>query len=68
MSFVTHLLSVCSPAAPGALPVPLYSFTRVLAPKLDIGVADMGHSLTALLITGVHAVSVPVTAPPQGDT
>lgn len=27
----------------------------------------MGHSLTALLITGIHAVSVSITAPPQGD-
>lgn len=42
-------------------------FTRVLAAKLDVGVADVGHSLAALLVTGVHAVGVPVTAPPQGD-
>ena len=39
----------------------------VLAAKLDIRVTDVGHSLTALLITGVHAISVPIAAPPQGD-
>ena len=27
----------------------------------------MGHPLTALLVTGIHAVGVSVTAPPQGD-
>lgn len=27
----------------------------------------MGHPFTALLITGVHAVSVSITTPPQGD-
>lgn len=50
-------------------PVPssLQYCTRVLAAELDVGVTDVGHSLAALLVTGVHAVSVPVTAPPQGD-
>lgn len=42
-------------------------FTRVFAAKLDVGITDVGHSLTALFVTGVHAVSVPVAAPPQGD-
>ena len=46
---------------------PSILFTGVFAAKLDIGVTDMGHSLTALLVTGVHAVSVPIAAPPQGD-
>lgn len=39
----------------------------VLAAKLDIRVTNMGHALTALLIAGIHAVGVPVAAPPQGD-
>lgn len=42
-------------------------FTGVLAAELDIGVTHVGHSLTALLVTGVHAVSVSITAPPQRD-
>lgn len=41
--------------------------TRVLAAKLDIRVTNVGHALTALLVAGVHAVGVPVAAPPQGD-
>lgn len=52
---------------PHSMLPPILLFTRVLAAKLDVGVTDVGHSLTALLVTGVHAVSVPITAPPQGD-
>lgn len=45
----------------------LSPLTRVLAAKLDVRVTNVGHPLTALLVAGVHAVSVPVAAPPQGD-
>lgn len=41
--------------------------TRVPAAKLDCWVAHVCDTLTVLLITQVHAVSVPITAPTQGD-
>lgn len=40
---------------------------RVPAAKLDRWIAHVGNTLTILLITQVHAVSVPITAPTQGD-
>lgn len=41
--------------------------TRVPAAKLDSWVAHVCDALTVLLIAQVHAVSVAITAPTQGD-
>lgn len=41
--------------------------TRILAAKLDSRVTHVRDTFTVLLITQVHAVGVPVTAPAQRD-
>lgn len=40
---------------------------RVPATKLDSWITHVCDTLTVFLITRVHAVSVPITAPPHGD-
>lgn len=45
-----------------------YGFlTGVPAAKLDSWITHVRDTLTVLLIAHVHAVSVPITAPAQGD-
>lgn len=41
--------------------------TRVSAAKLDCRITHVGHTLAVALITQVHTVCVPVTAPTHGN-
>lgn len=42
-------------------------FTGILAAKLHIWITDMSDTLTVLLVTRVHTVSVAVTVPAHGN-
>lgn len=75
ISITVHGLAACvSPlsrhqgqsSTPRCDPLPP-ALTRVLAAKFDIGVADVGDPLAVVLVAGVHAVCVTVTAPAHGD-
>lgn len=58
--FIGMILTVCITVAhPGFTDAPC----RVLAAKLDIGVACLCHAIAVLLITCIHTICVSITAP-----